>query len=159
MLTKSCLLFSLLLSSLCFAEDRLVSPLKAIQISSGFGFRQDPLTRETSMHEGIDIKAEPGTPVYAAGAGKVVFSGVYKGYGNLIVIRHNPELTTHYGHLGGALPKVGSRVSAGDVIGTLGRTGRATGPHLHFEIRVNGEPKDPISFFKDHLVIEREQKL
>jgi murein DD-endopeptidase MepM/ murein hydrolase activator NlpD len=132
-----------------------VTPLKSLEISSPFGMRKDPITREVTMHEGIDVKADPGTPIYAVAAGKVVFSGLYRGYGNLVVIRHNAELTSHYGHLGGALPKVGSMVTEGQVIGTLGRSGRATGPHLHFELRINGDAKDPVLYFQNHKILKQ----
>ena len=116
------------------------------KINSTFGVRIDPLTGDTRHHNGVDLKAKYGDPVYAAGNGKVVFTGVSGGYGNLIVVAHGHGLQTYYGHLSKIYAKVGQRVHRGTLIGRVGATGRVTGPHLHFEIRKNGKAQDPLLY-------------
>jgi LysM repeat protein len=116
------------------------------KINSPFGVRVDPLTGDTRHHGGVDLHAKYGDPVYAAANGKVVFTGVSGGYGNLIVVAHGNGLQTYYGHLSKIYAKTGQRVHRGTLIGRVGATGRVTGPHLHFEIRKNGRAQDPLLY-------------
>ncbi len=116
------------------------------KINSPFGVRVDPLTGDARHHGGVDLHAKYGDPVYAAAGGKVVFTGVSGGYGNLIVVAHGKGLQTYYGHLSKIIAQVGQRVHRGSLIGRVGATGRVTGPHLHFEIRKNGKAQDPLLY-------------
>ena len=99
-----------------------------------------------SLHPGIDIGAEMGAPIHAAASGRVILAGYSGGYGNLIVIDHGNGLATAYAHQSRLGASVGQEVSQGDVIGYVGSTGFSTGPHLHFEVRVNGLPVDPMGY-------------
>jgi murein DD-endopeptidase MepM/ murein hydrolase activator NlpD len=98
------------------------------------------------MHEGIDIGASSGTPIWAAAAGTVIWSGWRGGYGNCVVVDHGNGLATLYGHSSALLVPVGQRVSQGETIALVGSTGNSTGPHLHFEVRVNGSAVDPLLY-------------
>ena len=98
------------------------------------------------MHEGIDIGVGYGTPIHAAAAGTVIYCGWEAGYGNLVVIDHGGNLATAYGHQCSIAVTCGQQVSQGDVIGYVGCTGHCSGPHLHFEVRVNGNPVDPLGY-------------
>jgi murein DD-endopeptidase MepM/ murein hydrolase activator NlpD len=109
-------------------------------VTSGFG------SRWGRMHEGIDIAVGQGTPVHAAAAGTVIYAGWMEGYGNLVVIDHGNGLSTAYGHNSSLASSVGESVSAGQVIAYSGSTGHSTGPHVHFEVRVNGAPVDPLGY-------------
>jgi len=109
-------------------------------VTSGFGFRWG------RMHEGIDIGAASGTPIHASAGGTVIWAGWLGGYGNLVVIDHHNSLATAYGHQSALATAVGASVSQGQVIGYVGSTGHSTGPHLHFEVRVNGTPVDPLGY-------------
>ena len=111
--------------------------------SSGFGPRWDPFTGDRKFHKGLDFRADRGTPVMAAGPGKVIKAGALGGYGNIVIIEHGMGLTTRYGHLSKIDAKEGAFVAAGDQIGRVGATGRATGPHLHWEVRQHGEAINP----------------
>ncbi len=113
------------------------------RINSPFGPRTDPLTGDIRHHGGVDLHAKYGDPVYAAAKGKVVFTGVSGGYGNLIVVAHGNGYQTFYGHLSKIYAKTGQRVRRGALIGRVGATGRVTGPHLHFEIRKKGKAVNP----------------
>jgi len=113
-------------------------------LTGNFGGRSDPFTGESAFHQGLDISASKGQPVYATADGKVD-SASYEGeYGNLIVVRHDFGITTRYGHLSGFNVKRGQTVHRGDVIGYVGSTGRSTGAHLHYEILVNGKLLNPM---------------
>jgi murein DD-endopeptidase MepM/ murein hydrolase activator NlpD len=124
----------------------LLSPLTFSRVSSGFtNARFHPILKEWRAHRGIDYAAPTGTPVKATSSGIVAFSGSQKGYGNLVVLKHNGKYETAYGHLSrfaSGLSK-GKRVNQGDVIGYVGSTGMATGTHLHYELRVDGVQRDP----------------
>ena len=98
------------------------------------------------MHQGIDIGVPTGTPIHAAAAGTVIYCGWESGYGNLVVIDHGGNLATAYGHQSSIAVACGQQVAQGDVIGYVGCTGHCTGPHLHFEVRINGAPVDPLGY-------------
>jgi murein DD-endopeptidase MepM/ murein hydrolase activator NlpD len=113
--------------------------------SSGFGWRDDPIRHDRRYHRGTDYRAEPRTPVLAAGDGVVVFTGRQSGYGNVIYVDHGGGVITRYAHLRRIETKKNDAVTAGERIGQVGSTGRATGPHLHFEIRLDGRAVDPVT--------------
>jgi murein DD-endopeptidase MepM/ murein hydrolase activator NlpD len=117
-----------------------------VPITSGFGPRVHPIFHDVRIHTGIDFGAGEGTPILAAADGTVVSAGVLGGYGNATVIDHGSSLATLYGHQSRLLVVAGQRVKRGQVIGLVGHTGFATGPHLHFEVRVAGNPVDPMPF-------------
>jgi murein DD-endopeptidase MepM/ murein hydrolase activator NlpD len=122
----------------------LASPIEVSRVTSGFGMRNHPILGYNRQHTGVDYGAPTGTPVRAIGDGVVQIAGQQRGYGNVIYIRHrNARDTTIYGHLSRIDVKVGDRVAQGDKIGAVGATGMATGPHLHFEYRVNNQPQNP----------------
>lgn len=120
----------------------LIWPLRG-PVTSRFGFRRHPLFRRHLFHTGVDISAPRGTPVPAAHAGKVLFAGWYGGYGKLVILDHGDGVSTLYGHLSRISVKPGQTVSRKQVIGYVGSTGYSTGPHLHYEIRLNGRPVNP----------------
>lgn len=121
------------------------------RISSEFGNRFHPIDKKTKFHGGIDIAAPRGTPINAAADGIVKFSGRKGGYGNMVIIEHADGRITRYAHADKLLVKKGDKVSMGDQIATVGSTGKATGPHLHFEVRVNGKPVNPFSVLSNVL--------
>jgi murein DD-endopeptidase MepM/ murein hydrolase activator NlpD len=113
-------------------------------LSSAMGKRSDPFTDEQKSHQGLDISADKGTPVYATGDATVRTAGYQGAYGNLVELDHGFGLETRYGHLSQFSVKPGARVKRGDLLGKVGATGRATGPHLHYEVRVNGRLLNPL---------------
>jgi murein DD-endopeptidase MepM/ murein hydrolase activator NlpD len=115
-------------------------------ISSDFGGRSSPWGRSWEFHPGLDIRAGSGTPVAAAGAGVVVYAGRMRGYGNMVVVDHGFELKSVYAHLSAIYAGVGQHVEEGEILGAVGQTGRATGPHLHYEVRVGAAPIDPMCY-------------
>ena len=115
-------------------------------VSSHFGHRIDPINKDMSMHHGIDIVSPQGTPVYAPAGGRVYYIGYDKGYGKIVIINHGYGVTTRYGHNSEILVSVGDVVKRWDVIATVGNTGRSTGAHLHYEVRVHGIPVDPRNY-------------
>lgn len=115
-------------------------------ITSPFGWRLDPVTHQYALHTGIDIGADFGTPIRAAAGGTVILAGWVTGYGNTTIIDLGDGITTLYAHQERIAVSVGERISQGQVIGYVGATGWATGPHLHFEIRVNGKPINPLPY-------------
>jgi murein DD-endopeptidase MepM/ murein hydrolase activator NlpD len=119
-----------------------------VDMSSPFGVRLDPFLGRPAIHTGIDLRGETGEPVHATAAGNVSIAGREGGYGNMIEINHGNGLATRYGHLSEIDVKVGQTVRIGDIIGRIGSTGRSTGPHLHYETRVNGEAVDPQKFLR-----------
>jgi len=125
-----------------------LQPVDASWRSSDFGYRIDPFTGLRAFHEGLDFSASPGTPVVAAAAGKVVRAETHPQYGKLIEIDHGNGLVTRYGHNSELLVNVGDLVVRGQVIATVGSTGRSTGSHLHFEVRLNGVAQNPARFLK-----------
>lgn len=116
-------------------------------ISSAFGWRRSPWTKRKQYHRGLDIRGPYGKPIVAAANGRVTYAGRDPGYGNLVVINHGSGIYTWYGHLSRIHVRKGTEVERGQKVGALGSTGRATGPHLHFEVRVNGVPVDPERYF------------
>jgi murein DD-endopeptidase MepM/ murein hydrolase activator NlpD len=119
-----------------------------IDMSSPFGVRTDPFLGRPAMHTGIDMRGETGEPVYATAAGKIAIAGREGGYGNMVEVDHGNGLSTRYGHLSEIDVKVGQVVRIGQVVGKIGSTGRSTGPHLHYETRINGEPVNPQKFLR-----------
>ena len=127
------------------AGGSMVTPVQGGTLSSSFGPRNHPILKQVKLHAGVDWAAPTGTPVYAAFGGTVSHAGNGGGYGNLVMIDHAGGRQTRYAHLDKFAPlgKKGTQVNAGDLIGYVGTTGRSTGPHLHFEVRMNGRPVDP----------------
>lgn len=121
----------------------LAAPLRYTRITSSFGLRKHPILHTLRRHEGVDYAAPTGTPVATVGDGVVESAGWQNGYGNVVVVRHNASYTTVYGHLSRIQVKRGQSVSQGQLIGNVGSTGWSTGPHLHFEYRINGRYTDP----------------
>jgi murein DD-endopeptidase MepM/ murein hydrolase activator NlpD len=117
-----------------------------IDETSPFGVRMDPFVHEAAMHTGIDFRGEIGEPIHATAAGTVTIAGWSGGYGNMVEINHGNGLATRYGHMSEIDVSVGDEVRIGEVIGKLGSTGRSTGPHVHYETRVNGEAVNPQKF-------------
>lgn len=113
--------------------------------SSGFGWRDDPIRHTRSFHSGTDFRGQPGTPVVAAGDGLVTYTGRLGGYGNVVDVDHGGGVVTRYAHLRRIETRKAATVSAGQTIGRVGSTGRTTGPHLHFEVRLDGAPVSPIA--------------
>ncbi|MPZ31960.1 MAG: peptidoglycan DD-metalloendopeptidase family protein [Rhodospirillales bacterium] len=131
----------------------LRTPLNMSRISSRFGMRRHPVLKFTRLHAGIDFAAPPGTPILAAGAGRVVEAGRNGGYGRWVKISHSGGLATGYAHLSRIAPGVrrSARVRQGQVIGYVGSSGLSTGPHLHFELHRNGRPVNPLSMARTAL--------
>ncbi|WP_448376465.1 peptidoglycan DD-metalloendopeptidase family protein [Fervidobacterium sp.] len=116
------------------------------EISSEYGWRIHPIYNKRLFHTGLDIRAQTGTPVFAARSGVVKFAGVKSGYGNIIIIEHSGGYETYYAHLSKINVFVGLRIEKGDFIGRVGSTGTSTGPHLHFEVRKYDETNDPVAY-------------
>ncbi|MEE2961688.1 MAG: M23 family metallopeptidase [Myxococcota bacterium] len=124
-----------------------VRPVVSRLRTSRFGKRVDPYTNEKVMHKGVDIAAAHGARVVASGDGTVIFVGSRGGYGKTLVVDHGFGFQTHYSHLSSYGVTVGQKIKRGGVIGMVGNTGRSTGPHLHYEVRLDGIPQDPELFF------------
>ena len=125
----------------------LKSPLEFSRVSSGFSMRVHPISGKWRAHKGVDFAAAVGTPIRASGDGVVEFAGSQNGYGNVVVLKHWSNYSTAYAHMSRFASNLrqGQKVNQGDVIGYVGMTGWSTGPHLHYEFRVNNEPRDPLS--------------
>lgn len=122
------------------------SPIQFARLSSNFGARRHPVLGTMRMHKGVDYAARTGTPIMAAGDARVQFAGTQRGYGNVVILDHGRGYTTLYGHMSRLGPyRNGQRVTQGQVIGYVGSTGMSTGPHLHYEFRVNGQHRNPLS--------------
>jgi murein DD-endopeptidase MepM/ murein hydrolase activator NlpD len=129
-------------------------PVERAVFTSGFGTRTDPFNGYSAMHAGIDLAGPVGTPIYAAADGIVDRAGWANGYGNLVEIDHGKAIQTRYGHLSAILVAPGQRVHRGDLIARMGSTGRSTGSHLHYEVRLDGHAVNPIPFLQssDYLL-------
>jgi len=125
-------------------------PVKTeVSFTSGFGVRSDPFHAGAAMHPGIDLAGQYGTPIYATADGTVLRAGWNSGgYGNLVELDHGRGITTRYGHMSAILVHEGEHVTRGEQIGRMGSTGRSTGNHLHYEVRIDGRPVNPIPFMK-----------
>lgn len=118
-------------------------------ITSGFGYRLNPFTGKNTLHAGLDIAASPGSPVYAPADGIVIFASYDESYGKLVSIDHGYGVTTRFAHNSQIYVHVGQRVNKWDVISAVGNTGRSTGPHMHYEVRIHSIAVDPINFILD----------
>jgi murein DD-endopeptidase MepM/ murein hydrolase activator NlpD len=118
------------------------------ELTSGFGPRLDPFVKQYAFHSGIDLKGEPGNMARATAAGRVTTASYQGGYGLLVEIDHGNGLTTRYGHLSAIEVNEGQTVEVGEPVGRIGNTGRSTGPHLHYEVRIAGEPVDPLRYLR-----------
>jgi murein DD-endopeptidase MepM/ murein hydrolase activator NlpD len=144
------------------AHMPLASPLPQIDVFGGFGYRHDPFTGHAAMHEGMDLRGDLTTPVFATAGGTVVFAGWYGDYGNMVDIDHGYGFTTRYAHLSKILVKTGAPIVLQEQVGVVGATGRVTALHLHYEVRVDGRPRNPVNFLKagqhvpkaDHAIAE-----
>jgi murein DD-endopeptidase MepM/ murein hydrolase activator NlpD len=134
-----------------FARTAIVTATPSLMpingwLSSPFGYRRHPYDGTFRLHAGVDIAAEAGAPVRAPAPGLVVFSGYKEGYGKVIVVNHGYGISTVFGHMSKLFLNQGTRIKRGETIGEVGSTGHATGPHLHYEIRKNGIPVNPVTF-------------
>jgi murein DD-endopeptidase MepM/ murein hydrolase activator NlpD len=127
--------------------------------SSSYGYRRDPFNGQGAFHAGIDFPGKHGEPIVAAAAGKVTFVGQRSGYGNVVEIAHSNGIMTRYAHLSGFNTHVGRKVAQGQKIARMGSTGRSTGDHLHFEVRINGQPVNPRPFLQASSNVREVQQL
>ena len=129
-------------------------PVTQFNVSSGFGVRSDPFRGGAAMHAGVDMMGAYGTPIYATADGYVGRAGWTGGYGNLVELEHGKGIETRYGHLSAILVHPGQQVRRGDLIARMGSTGRSTGTHLHYEVRIDGHAVNPIPFLQasDYIV-------
>ena len=125
-----------------------VRPAEPVVLSSTFGVRSDPFNHRAAMHAGLDIKGQYGQPIYAAAAGRVSRVGQMAGYGNVVMVDHGNGIETRYGHLSSIIATPGTRVKRGQLIGLMGSTGRSTGSHLHYEVRLDGRAVNPTPFLR-----------
>jgi len=125
-----------------------IYPTTSTQVTSSFGYRRDPFTRRSAYHKGIDFGGDIGDPIFATADGQVARTGYDRAMGNYIYVKHGNGLETVYMHLTKSLVKKGQNVKKGEKIGTLGSTGRSTGPHLHYEVHKNGEAINPKPYIK-----------
>lgn len=125
-----------------------VAPAHVEMVTSSYGYRRDPFTGAGAMHSGLDFRGPIGAPIYAAAKGRVSFVGRKSGYGNVVEVSHGNGMLTRYAHMSKFAARVGQDVAAGDVIGAIGSTGRSTGPHLHFEVRINDRAVNPRPFLE-----------
>ena len=133
-------------------------PVKGTALTSGYGVRSDPFRGRAAMHAGIDLAGPVGTPIYATADATVDRSQWANGYGNLIELNHGRGIQTRYGHLTRSIVRAGQRVKRGDLIGYMGSTGRSTGSHLHYEVRIDGKAVNPVPFMQSNdylLAVQR----
>ena len=144
----------------CLPSIKPIADKDLTRFGSAFGYRVHPIFRIVKMHTGIDLTAPTGTKVYAAGDGIVSRAdATSSGYGNHIRLNHGYGYQTVYAHLSKMLVRPGEKVKRGEVIGLVGNTGRSTSPHLHYEVRINGEPVDPVNFYYNDLSDEEYEKM
>lgn len=136
-----------------------VSNKQLNRIASGFGYRIHPIYGIAKMHSGLDFTAPQGTPIYATGDGIVTTAGNSTGTGNHVIINHGYGYETEYMHMVRIKARAGQRVKRGEVIGWIGNTGASTGPHLHYEVHINGNPVDPVYFFFNDLTPEQYERV
>lgn len=135
---------------LYFEGDVFLHPLPGARLTSHYGTRIDPIHRKRSFHGGIDLAAPIGTAVKSTQEGTVIYSGKKGGYGKLVIVKHNHGYFSYYGHLSRIDVKKGQKVQKGTELGAVGKTGRVTGPHLHFELRKKTSRLNPLEYFKHH---------
>jgi murein DD-endopeptidase MepM/ murein hydrolase activator NlpD len=133
-----------------------IRPILRGTISSPFGMRMHPLYHTMRYHEGLDISAPTGTPIYATANGTVEFAGKMHGYGNLVTIDHKYGYSTRYGHMSKILVRKGQRVKKGEKIGEVGNTGVSTAPHVHYEVRYHGQPQNPSGYYFDDIILNEQ---
>ena len=121
-------------------------PVEGVRLTSSYGMRDHPVLRRRAQHNGVDLAAVTGTPVYATADGIVGMAQAYGSYGNYVQLEHGGSLQTRYAHLSSYTVAPGEHVQKGDLIGYVGSTGRSTGPHLHYEVRVDGEAVNPVPY-------------
>lgn len=144
----------------CIPAIAPISDKDLIRFASGFGYRIHPIYKTRKMHTGIDLTAPTGTKVYATGNGKIVKAGMSKGgYGNRIIIDHGFGYKTVYAHLSKILIKIGTKVKRGELIGLVGSTGVSTAPHLHYEVRRNNKPVNPINYYFNDITPDQYDKM
>jgi murein DD-endopeptidase MepM/ murein hydrolase activator NlpD len=136
-----------------------VQPVQHLQFTSNFGIRSDPFRGTAAMHAGVDIPGPVGTPIYATADGIIDHAARLGGYGNMVEINHGKGIATRYGHLSKILVADGTRVTRGQLIALMGSTGRSTGPHLHYEVRIDGHAVNPIPFLTtaDYLLAAQDR--
>lgn len=135
-----------------------MQPVENVRLTSSFGVRSDPFHGSAAMHAGIDIPGPIGTPIYATADGVIGRSGRFGGYGNLITVNHGKGIETRYGHLSKILVAANTRVRRGQLIGLMGSTGRSTGSHLHYEVRIDGAAVNPMPFMQNANVLDQIQQ-
>lgn len=133
---------------IALARTPFAQPVNGARITSSFGYRSDPINGGRRLHAGQDWGGAQGTPIHATADGVVTFAGRQSGYGNIVIIRHDFGFETRYAHMSSIAVSEGQRVSRGDRVGGMGSTGRSTGTHLHYEIRVGGEPINPMTYIR-----------
>jgi murein DD-endopeptidase MepM/ murein hydrolase activator NlpD len=155
-LNESVTLLSALLKNSRVQGDGLPTrwPVRG-DVSSDFGMRV--IGHGTGFHRGVDIRARYGTPVTASAGGQIVFTGAMSGYGSMVVVDHGNDVKTLYAHLSAIYATEGRRIRRGDVIGAVGTSGRSSGPHLHYEVRVGGEPIDPACYLQSAANAQRDR--
>jgi murein DD-endopeptidase MepM/ murein hydrolase activator NlpD len=138
-----------------------VQPVQTLHFTSNFGIRSDPFNGTARMHAGVDIPGPSGTPIYATADGIVSHAGRAGGYGNLIEVNHGKGIATRYGHLSRIVVADNTRVVRGQLIGLMGSTGRSTGPHLHYEVRIDGHAVNPLPFLTtaDYLLAAKDRSV
>ncbi|MEH3035995.1 MAG: M23 family metallopeptidase [Sphingomonas adhaesiva] len=136
-----------------------VQPVQKLQFTSNFGIRSDPFRGTAAMHAGVDIPGPTGTPIYATADGIVSHAGRQGGYGNMVEINHGKGIATRYGHLSKIVVGDNTRVKRGQLIALMGSTGRSTGPHLHYEVRIDGHAVNPVPFLTtaDYLMAAQDR--
>ena len=129
------------------------------RLMGGFGSRTDPFSGEGAYHTGVDISAPSGTPVHATADGRVTFAGFYNGYGRVVIVAHGNNYETYYAHLSASSVTEGQEVRRGETVGAVGSTGRSTGPHLHYEVRIGNAPVNPYRFLQKLGVTQLEARV
>jgi murein DD-endopeptidase MepM/ murein hydrolase activator NlpD len=138
-----------------------VQPVAKMDFTSNFGIRSDPFRGSAAMHAGVDIRGPVGTPIYATADGFVAEADRRGGYGNLVEISHGKGIATRYGHLSKILVRPGQRIERGQMIALMGSTGRSTGSHLHYEVRIDGRAVNPVPFLSsaDYLLAAQDRSV